>query len=250
MADFNMCENCAADYHDPLNRRFHAQPIACNNCGPQLSHTIDEIIKNIQAGKILAIKGLGGYQLVCDVYNDKAVSNLRLRKGREAKPFAVMVADIASASAIAKCTTAELNLLAQPTRSIVLVAKHVDAQLAASVAPGLSTFGVMLPYTPLHYLLFNKLKRKQAAALIVTSACELLGLDPLYVANEGKLVAICKAEDAELLLNVMQKHPLGKHAAIIGEVVADPNYFVQMKTSFGGRRMVDWLAGEQLPRIC
>ena len=85
---------------------------------------------------------------------------------------------------------------------------------------------------------------------VVAGACELLGLDPLYVANEGKLVAICKSADAEILLAVMQKHPLGKHAALIGEVVADANCFVQMQTSFGGKRMVDWLAGEQLPRIC
>ena len=84
----------------------------------------------------------------------------------------------------------------------------------------------------------------------VSAACELLGLDPLYVANEGKLVAICPAEDAERLLAVMRAHPQGRQAAIIGEVVEDANGFVQMATVFGGRRMVDWLTGEQLPRIC
>lgn len=84
----------------------------------------------------------------------------------------------------------------------------------------------------------------------VSAACELLGLDPLYVANEGKLVCICKQEDAQRLLGVMQTHPLGKQSAIIGEVVADDHGFVQMETSFGGRRVVDWLSGEQLPRIC
>jgi len=84
----------------------------------------------------------------------------------------------------------------------------------------------------------------------VAAACELLGLDPLYVANEGKLVAVCPAEDAERLLDVMRSHPQGRDAAIIGEVIADPNGFVQMETTFGGRRMVDWLTGEQLPRIC
>lgn len=84
----------------------------------------------------------------------------------------------------------------------------------------------------------------------VAAACELLGLDPLYVANEGKLVAICPPADASLLLAAMQAHPLGRDAAIIGEVIADPNAFVQMETSFGGRRMVDWMTGEQLPRIC
>jgi hydrogenase expression/formation protein HypE len=84
----------------------------------------------------------------------------------------------------------------------------------------------------------------------VSAACEFLGLDPLYVANEGKLVAICAPEDAPTLLAAMRAHPQGRDAAIVGEVIADANHFVQMETGFGGRRMVDWLAGEQLPRIC
>lgn len=84
----------------------------------------------------------------------------------------------------------------------------------------------------------------------VEAACEILGLDPLHVANEGKLVAICHEADAEKLLAVMKSHPLGKDSAIIGEVVEDPDHFVEMKTTFGGRRIVDWLSGEQLPRIC
>jgi hydrogenase expression/formation protein HypE len=84
----------------------------------------------------------------------------------------------------------------------------------------------------------------------VDAACEFLGLDPLYVANEGKLVAICAAADAERLLSTMRAQPLGQEAAIIGSVQADPHHFVQMQTRFGGRRIVDWLTGEQLPRIC
>jgi hydrogenase expression/formation protein HypE len=84
----------------------------------------------------------------------------------------------------------------------------------------------------------------------VHAACELLGLDPLYVANEGKLIAICPADQAEKLLNVMRAHPKGSDAAIIGDVVEDEHGFVTMETVFGGQRIVDWLAGEQLPRIC
>ncbi|MBY0430484.1 MAG: hydrogenase expression/formation protein HypE, partial [Rhodospirillales bacterium] len=84
----------------------------------------------------------------------------------------------------------------------------------------------------------------------VRGACELLGLDPLYVANEGKLIAICAAEDASLLLETMRAHPLGADAAVIGSVIEDRHHFVQMETAFGGSRVVDWLAGEQLPRIC
>lgn len=84
----------------------------------------------------------------------------------------------------------------------------------------------------------------------VRAACEFLGFDPLYIANEGKLVAICASEVADRLLQVMQAHPLGRDAAIVGEVIEDPHHFVQMETSFGGQRVVDWLSGEQLPRIC
>jgi hydrogenase expression/formation protein HypE len=84
----------------------------------------------------------------------------------------------------------------------------------------------------------------------VNAACELLGLDPLYVANEGKLVAICAPEDAERLLAAMRAHPLGRDAAVIGEAIDDSHRFVQMETGFGGSRIVDWLSGEQLPRIC
>jgi hydrogenase expression/formation protein HypE len=84
----------------------------------------------------------------------------------------------------------------------------------------------------------------------VAAACEFLGLDPLYVANEGKLIAICAPEDAERLLQAMRAHPLGRDAAVIGEVIEDPHHFVQLRTRFGGKRNVDWLTGDQLPRIC
>ena len=84
----------------------------------------------------------------------------------------------------------------------------------------------------------------------VAAACEFLGLDPLYVANEGKLLVICPASDAEIVLTTLQAHPLGHAAAVIGRVETDPQHFVQMTTRFGGRRIVDWLSGEQLPRIC
>jgi len=107
----------------------------------------------------------------------------------------------------------------------------------------------------------NEIARQSGAGMVldesaiplnktVAAACEFLGLDPLYVANEGKLVAICSAADAPRLLAAMQSHPLGKEAAVIGDVVEDASCFVQMKTALGGRRMVDWLSGDQLPRIC
>lgn len=127
-------------------------------------------------------------------------------------------------------TTSNIHVLRDPTRGGVASALNEIAQQ--------SSVGMML-YE-------NKLPILEQ----VQAACEFLGFDPLYIANEGKLIAICAAEDAENLLNAMQAHPLGNNAAIIGEVIEDTHCFVQMQTRFGGKRVVDWLNGEQLPRIC
>lgn len=124
----------------------------------------------------------------------------------------------------------DIHVLRDPTRGGVAATLNEIAQQAGV---GISLREKALPIRPQ-----------------VTAACEVLGLDPLYVANEGKLLAIAAADDADRLLTVMRAHPLGRDAAIIGMVHADPNRFVQMETVFGGRRMVDWLSGEQLPRIC
>ena len=127
-------------------------------------------------------------------------------------------------------TGAELRCLRDPTRGgLAATLNEIAAQ---------SGVGMML--------------REQAIPLkpLVAAACELLGFDPLYIANEGKLIAICAAADAERLLEAMRAHPLARDAALIGEVIADERRFVQLTTTFGGRRIVDWLAGEQLPRIC
>jgi len=123
-----------------------------------------------------------------------------------------------------------IHCLRDPTRGGLATTLN---ELAQQSAVGMKLRGKDIPVDP-----------------AVTAACELLGLDPLYVANEGKLICICKQQDAEQVLNVMQNHPLGKNAAIIGEVVEDQHGFVQLQTNFGGNRIVDWLVGEQLPRIC
>ncbi len=179
MAEFEMCANCKKEYENPVDRRFHAQPIACTDCGPKLSHSLLEISKLINEGKILAIKGLGGYQLICDAYNEEAIRNLRKRKSRKAKPFAIMVANAKSAKIFTEISTHEIKLLTGPTRPIILLRKR-NNQLANSIAPGLSHLGVMLPCTPLHYLLFNALagspdgndwlENSIDTALVVTSA--------------------------------------------------------------------------------
>jgi hydrogenase maturation protein HypF len=153
MAGFPMCDACARDYRDPLSRRFHAQPIACPRCGPKLDSSIGDIVALLRAGGIVALKGIGGYHLICDARNERAVTKLRRRKRRDAKPFAVMAANIASAQRIGAFGADERALLQSMARPIVVVDKARD--LAPSVAPGLSRIGVVLPYAPVHHVLFH-----------------------------------------------------------------------------------------------
>ncbi|WP_127500499.1 carbamoyltransferase HypF [Actinoplanes solisilvae] len=163
MAEFVMCERCRAEYEDPSDRRFHAQPIACPQCGPRLSLSgaagpiaTDDPIRTardlLAAGLIVAVKGLGGYHLACDARNPGAVAELRRRKQRGGKPFAVMVSDVAAARRLVTMTGDEERLLAGIRRPIVLLPKRADVDL---VAPDNPDLGVMLPYTPLHVLLLG-----------------------------------------------------------------------------------------------
>jgi len=172
MAAFSMCADCAADYRNPSDRRFHAEPIACPACGPGLSHGIDDIVAALVAGKIVALKSLGGFQLLCDARNEQAVAGLRARKNRDAKPFAVMVASIASVDSVADADDVERQLLGSVERPILLLkSRH---SLAGAVAPGLSHLGVMLPYTPLHHLLFHAAAGKPAGWAWQDAPCELV----------------------------------------------------------------------------
>jgi hydrogenase maturation protein HypF len=155
LAAFTLCPDCAAEYRDTANRRFHAQATACPACGPRLSMPIPQILQNIQAGFIVAIKGLGGFHLVCDAHNHEAVQRLRHRKNREAKPFAIMAANIKTLDGLVNLSTKEKSLLRSPQRPIVLASKGDAPMLSPDLAPELNSLGVMLPYTPLHYLLFN-----------------------------------------------------------------------------------------------
>lgn len=161
MAEFPMCERCAREYHDPTDRRFHAQPIACPECGPRLFYTgpgrgepLAAARELLRSGGILAVKGVGGYHLACDAANETAVAELRRRKRRSSKPFAVMAPDIALAREIAVVDSAAAGLLTGPQRPIVLLARG-GRPLAESVAPDNPDLGVMLAYTPLHVLLFG-----------------------------------------------------------------------------------------------
>jgi hydrogenase maturation protein HypF len=168
MSGFQMCDACRAEYEDPLDRRFHAQPNACPVCGPQArllgrggeeaaaadrGDAVEAAAAALIEGRIVAVKGLGGYHLACRADDEGAVARLRSRKHREDKPFAVMVGDVAGARALAELGAGEERLLGSRERPIVLAPRRRDAVLAASVAPRSRELGLMLPYTPLHHLL-------------------------------------------------------------------------------------------------
>lgn len=194
MALFPLCPDCQTDYSNPENRRYHAQPTACFHCGPQLSLPIEELAHSILQGEIIALKSLGGYQLICDARNKAAVARLRARKNRDTKPFALMVANSLSAERIVTMSQQERELLESITRPIVLLEKiNEPDSFTSEVAPGLNTLGIMLPYTPLHYLLFNAfagnknggawLNEPQEPILVVTSAN--IGGEPLIIEDES-----------------------------------------------------------------
>lgn len=185
MAPFAMCPDCARDYRDPANRRFHAEPLCCPACGPKLSTSPAEIVAALRAGKIVATKGVGGFHLMCDARNRAAVEELRRRKVRDAKPFAVMVANLGSVETIARGAEQEFALLQDVARPIVLMQGR--GVLADAVAPRLNRIGVMLPYTPLHHLMFHAAARAwcdapQEFVLVATSAN--LGGDALVKDND------------------------------------------------------------------
>ncbi len=177
MAEFTMCPECLAEYENPRSRRFHAQPNACFKCGPQLSlldskgqlmtdDPLTAALNALQQGKIVAIKGIGGYHLAVDATNDDAVLTLRRRKERDEKPFAVMSRDLVAVREFSEVNDDEERLLSTAECPIVLLKKSARPILAEAIAPGNKYFGVMLPYTPLHHLLLSG----NLATLVMTSA--------------------------------------------------------------------------------
>jgi hydrogenase maturation protein HypF len=177
MASFEMCEACSAEYHDPGNRRFHAQPNACPVCGPQVAlldntgaklqsaDPIQEALCLLKEGRIVAVKGLGGFHLACDAAQEAAVTLLRRRKYREDKPFALMCKDLETIERICVVDDESRRLLLSKERPICILPRRADAAIALSVAPGQGTLGVMLPYTPLHHLILAD----GLASLVMTS---------------------------------------------------------------------------------
>ena len=177
LSQFTLCPRCQRDYDDITSRRYHAEALACPQCGPRLTHSIDAVLEALDQGLIVALKGIGGYHLMCDARNQAAVQALRERKSRESKPFAVMVAGPAAVSAIAEANAQELGLLNHSARPIVLLPYR--GNLAPSVVPQLTHIGIMLPYAPLHHLLFQD---RPHMVLVATSANP--GGEPLVIDDQ------------------------------------------------------------------
>ncbi|MBY0289958.1 MAG: carbamoyltransferase HypF [Mycobacteriaceae bacterium] len=210
MAPFMMCADCAAEYHDPADRRFHAQPVCCPKCGPALHYqardgrsaesegALRQARRLLSDGGIVAVKGIGGYHLACDAANERAVAELRTRKRRGDKPFAVMVSDVATARTIAEIDDESARLLSGAQRPIVLIPRREDAAVADAVAPHNPDLGVMLAYTPLHALLFGLPGDEPGpVALVMTSGN--LGGEPICYADGDALERLSQLADAWLM---------------------------------------------------
>ena len=206
MATFKMCPICQAEYEDPGNRRFHAQPNACSGCGPQLqlrqdgslcqvTNPLDRTVELLKNGKIVAIKGLGGYHLACDGEDNQVVIRLRSRKIREDKPFAVMCYDLSSVDRYCYLNQGEKELLESPERPILLMRKKTDCPIASAVAPNNRYLGIMLPCTPLHYLLL----RQFGHALVMTSGNQ--SDEPIAYEDEDALRRLSSIADYFLTHN-------------------------------------------------
>lgn len=218
MAAFPMCEKCAAEYADPLDRRFHAQPDACFECGPSVTWRVGEdgaesvgktreesdaifaaAVEMLLAGKILAVKGLGGFHLVCDANNAEAVAELRRRKRRDGKAFAVMAPAVAAVRALCFVSEEEEAVLTGASRPIVLLRKRPDGAIGAGVADRLSELGVMVPYTPVQHLLMHDFAEAWEAAHPeeAAAACAPGTPVPLLVMTSGNVhdEPICIADE-------------------------------------------------------
>jgi hydrogenase maturation protein HypF len=215
MSGFTMCAECQAEYEDPGDRRFHAQPNACAVCGPSLTllennvpfadrdslAIIHQTRALLREGKIVAVKGLGGFLLGCDATNDAAVAELRRRKRRPHKPFALMVRDLDAAKKLCRLTAEDEAALLHPRRPIVVLPRLPGGPLSGSLAPGDNSLGVMLPYTPLHYLLFSDSPGTPSewAALVMTSGN--LSEEPIVVNNQEAVLQLGGVADWFLLHN-------------------------------------------------
>ncbi len=209
---FTMCHECKAEYEDPYDRRYHAEPISCYACGPELiftnmkqevtgkgEHAITLAAEAITEGKIVAVKGLGGFHLMCDATNEAAVQRLRTRKRRPSKPLAVMVENLDAVMAEAAPTEAEKVLISSKERPIVLMNKCSSCSLISSVSPGNRAVGLFLAYTPLHHLLFKALKRPLVATSANLSDEPILRSAEMVVEKLKNVVDVVLDHDREIV---------------------------------------------------
>lgn len=204
MRDFTMCNACKAEYDNPLDRRFHAQPNACNDCGPQYrlfgeqEIIVEDVLAKarelIKQGAIVAVKGIGGYHLACDAFNEEAVAKLRARKVREDKPFAVMANNLATVKKLCEVNSTEEKLLTSAAAPIVLLKKAQSYNLAKSIAPGNAYLGVMIAYAPVHCLLLH-----EDDVFVMTSAN--LSDEPIVYRDEDADTQLGKIADYKLTHN-------------------------------------------------
>ncbi len=261
MARFRQCPACQREYDDPANRRFHAQPNACPVCGPRLrvvnaagvevpcSDPVVEAERVLRDGGIVALKGIGGYHLACDATQADAVRLLRKRKHRDAKPFAVMLRNLASARRETGVTDIEAKLLESSERPIVLLQKQPHSSLADEVAPGNPMLGVMLPYSPLHHLLLADLDRplvmtsgnvsdEPIAFLDEDAARRLSGLADLIVAHDREIASRCDDSVARVIAGapVVMRRSRGwtPRAVSLDQPIAEPvlGCGAQLKNTF------------------
>ncbi|MDK9700256.1 MAG: carbamoyltransferase HypF [bacterium] len=222
MREFPLCDDCANEYRNPLDRRFHAEPVACPVCGPQLEFVtldkgtdksvcpadgspINKTVSALEAGKIVAIKGLGGFHLSCDAINENAVQTLRVRKGRPSKPLAVMFRSIDVLRCYCEVSEAEEKELLSYRQPILLLRKRADisvcrpypeGKLTESLAPGIDEIGAFLPYTPIHHLLFHETKLD---CLVMTSGNR--SEEPIVIDNDECIEKLSDIADAALVHN-------------------------------------------------
>lgn len=206
MARFGLCAACSAEYHDAQDRRFHAQPIACPQCGPQCqlqtpdgglkrqgAQAVDETVLALKRGQIVAIKGLGGFHLACDATNPHAIDSLRRRKQRPSKPLAIMVRDRAMLDGLVSVNAMAGSCLESPAGPIMLLPRQRSCGLPDALAPGLEQLGVMLPTTPLHHLLLHGVGRP----LVMTSG-NVSG-EPPCIENDEALMRLQAVADLFLV---------------------------------------------------
>ncbi|MCI1580218.1 MAG: carbamoyltransferase HypF [Clostridium beijerinckii] len=260
MKEFYMCEECKDEYENPLSRRFHAQPNCCENCGPKLFLTnnhgeqikcedpIKETISLIEEGKILAIKGIGGFHLVCDGRNEQAINLLRSRKQRKDKPLALMAKDIGVIKEICYVSDKEEEVISSNKRPIVILKKKYPFILPEAISPKQNSLGVMLPYTPLHYLLFNE----KLDLLVMTSGN--ISSMPMEHKNEEALKHLNAVADYFLMndreIYVQVDDSVVKVIGEVEKVVRGARGYRPYSLKTGVKNEIIAIGGQQKSAIC